>query len=72
MADNSDRLARVAELAQKRDRRLVRAQVVRVGHPAGKDDAVELRRVGVRDLAVGLEFVALVEVVEGLHLLTLR
>jgi hypothetical protein len=46
-------------------------QLVRVGDPAGEDEPVVFARVGVADDPVDPEFVALVEVVEGLDLTAL-
>ena len=49
------------------DRLRVGAQVVGVGDAAGQHEAVEVVRLGVADGAVRREGLALVEVVEGLH-----
>jgi hypothetical protein len=60
VTDDAHRLAGREEGADELDRLLLGPQLVRVGDPAGEDEAVVLGAVGVADGAVDLEALALV------------
>jgi hypothetical protein len=68
VADDAHGLPLLEEVADEGDRVLVAAQEVRVRDPAGQDEPVVVGRLGLRDLPVDGERVALVEMVEGLDL----
>src|SRR4051812_31841583 len=68
VADHADRLGLLHERAHEAHGVVVHAQEVRVRHSTGEQQRVVVGGVGVLDLLVDLDLVALVEVVEGLHL----
>src|SRR3954447_5006982 len=72
VADRRHRLALLEERLRERDGILVGAQEVRVGDAARQNERVVLVGLGVGDLAVDVERVALVEVVEALDLAALE
>jgi len=71
VADHRDRLVLLEERARERDRPLVGAQEVRVRDAARQHEPVVVRGARVVDRLVDGERVALVEVVERLHLAVL-
>ena len=71
MADRGDGLVLAAELAHERDRFLAEPQLIRIRHAAGKDEGVEVRGKRVAHVHVHGEAVAVLEVVECLHLVAL-
>src|SRR4051812_8030288 len=68
VADRGDRLVRRGERGREPDGVLVGAQEVAVGHAAGDQQAVVVVGADVRDLAVDLELLGVVQVVEALDL----
>ena len=68
VADRGDRLAGAHEVADERDRLLVHAQGVGVGHATGQHQDVEVVGGDLGDELVDRARLGLVEVVEGLHL----
>jgi hypothetical protein len=68
VADDSDRLAGFEEAADEFQRLRFGPQLVRVGDSAREDEPIVFARVGLADRPLGVEDVALVEVVEGLDL----
>ena len=72
MADRADRLAGLDEAAHEADRVLVAAQEVGIGDPAGQHEAVVVGGVGVGNGLVDLDLVAVIEVLERLHLAVLE
>jgi hypothetical protein len=72
VTDRGHRLALLEERAREADRRLLGAQVVGVGDSARKDQAVVITGIDLVNRPIGIEGVALVQMVEGLDLALLR
>ncbi len=68
MADRRHRLARIEKGANEAHRRLVAAQLVRIGHPAGEQQGVVGRGIGLRQRLVHREAIAGRQMVETLDL----